>query len=145
MDDNLQGATGLNTGSGGKSPPKKFIAPNLATEMTIKCAGGPVAMLQAAVFDVNDRMVQAVGFLGNGKALSTGNNGTATWAFNTNDARRGYVKWRITGVSSAANLQTMDITIEFTQQRQVVWSSTETRQIPTGMDLDVFENCADIS
>jgi hypothetical protein len=144
MDDNLQGAPGLDP-AGAIRAPRVFIAPNVPTELTIRCVGGPVAMLQAAVFDVNGRMLQAVGFLGNGSALSTGNTGSATWAFSTNDARRGYVKWRVTGVSSAAGLQTMDVTIDIIQQRQVVWSLTETRQIPEGMGLDVVENSADIS
>jgi hypothetical protein len=144
MSDHVQGSTATDAGKGVFSG-RRFIAPNLPTELTITCSGGPVAMLQAAVFDVNDKLLLAVGFLNHGHALSTGQSGTATWTFNTNDAKRGYVKWRITGVSSAAGLQVYDLNIEIKQQRRVVWSSKETRQIPAGQDLDVFEASADIS
>ena len=144
MANNLQTSPAVRS-TGTRAATGPFIAPNVPTEMIIKCSGGPVAMLQAAVFDINDKIVTAVGFLQNGQALSTGKDGSATWAFSTDNARRGYVKWRITGVSSAAALQTYDITIEFTQLRRVVWSSTETRQIMPGQDLDVFENSADIA
>lgn len=144
MSDNVQGSTNLRAAAT-PSQASQFIGPNLPTEITIKCNGGPIAMLQAAVFDVNDKLLLAVGFVNYGHALSTGQTGSATWAFSTNDAKRGYVKWRITGVSSAASLQSYDITIEIKQQRRVVWSSKETRQIQAGQDLDVFENSADIS
>ena len=65
--------------------------PDQTGSLTVDIFGGPLARVQAAVFDANDKPIQAVGFDGFGPPLTTEIGGRASWLFQA-DPRASYVK-----------------------------------------------------
>jgi len=73
--------------------------------------GGPIARLQVAVFDSNDKVLQAVGFGTFGHPLTTEIGGRASWLFEA-DPKAAYIKWGIQAVRSAASLGSYSVTVK---------------------------------
>jgi hypothetical protein len=85
-------------------------APAMMSKLVITSSGGPFAQVQAALFDVNDKVRAAVGDLDSGPPLSTADTGEAVWEFSTAGCKGGYLKWRVWPVVAAAGLRTYHIT-----------------------------------
>jgi len=77
--------------------------------ITAAVVGGPILMMQVAVFDSSDQIIDGVGFEGHGELVSSQANGTASWLFKT-DPRAAYVKWGVIAVRSAGGLGRYSVT-----------------------------------
>jgi hypothetical protein len=72
-------------------------------------SGGPIALLQVAVFDSNNQIVDGIGFEDFGPPASSEGNGTATWQFSPK-ATASYLKWGVIALRSAAGLGNYQVT-----------------------------------
>ena len=88
--------------------------PDQTGSLTVDIFGGPLARVQAAVFDANDKPIQAVGFDGFGPPLTTEIGGRASWLFQA-DPRASYVKWAVQAVRSGGNLGNYSVTAKIRQ------------------------------
>ena len=77
--------------------------------ITADISGGPIALLQVAVFDSNNQIIDGIGFDNFGPAASSEVDGTATWQFNPK-ANSSYVKWGVIAIRSAAGLGNYQVT-----------------------------------
>lgn len=82
--------------------------------LSVEVFGGPLARVQAAVFDANDTVIQGIGFDGNGPPVTTENGGRANWLFQI-DPRASYIKWGVQAVRSAGNLGDYSVTAKVRQ------------------------------
>lgn len=77
--------------------------------VSVEIFGGPVALVQAAMFDASDKVIDGVGFGNFGDALSTEETGKADWLFKPTP-NAAYVKWGVLAVRSAAGLGNYSVT-----------------------------------
>lgn len=105
-------------------------------KLIITCAGGPIAQVQATLFDINDVARDAIGVADHGAPFSTADTGKAEWAFSAADCAGGYLKWRIWPVVSAAGLRTFHITEELQENGDTICATTVAGTIADGVLVD---------
>ena len=76
--------------------------------VSVEVFGGPIAAVQVAMFDANNRIIGGVGFNGTGP-LTSENNHTANWLFAPNP-NAAYLKWGILPMRLSAGLGGYSIT-----------------------------------
>lgn len=124
---------------------KHQISPDQRTRLVIRVYGGPVALLQAVLFDVNDKPRNSVGFEDLHKAQNTGIKGVTQWNFLTDECKGGYVKWRITVIASAANLGAYEVVEEIWQNDKMIVQTSLRGTIEEGELVDTFIDGVKIS
>jgi hypothetical protein len=105
-------------------------------KLVITSVGGPIAQIQATLFDINDVARDAIGVAEHGAPFSTGDTGKAEWAFSAADCAGGYLKWRIWPVVSAAGLRTFHITEELQENGVTICATTVAGTIADGVVVD---------
>jgi hypothetical protein len=77
--------------------------------VSVEIFGGPIAAVQVAVFDSQDKVLEGVGFGNFGEPLTTEADGSANWLFKP-VAQAAYVKWGVLALRSAAGLGNYSVT-----------------------------------
>ena len=77
--------------------------------LSVDVFGGPLARVQAAIFDANNTLLTGVGFGDFGPPLTTENGGRASWLFHV-PPNALYMKWSVQAVRSAAGLGSYSVT-----------------------------------
>lgn len=96
--------------------------------------GGPIILLQVAVFDAQDQLLDGVGFDGHGPAITSEQTGTASWLF-VPKANASYVKWGVVAMRSAAGLGGFSVTAKV---RNSAGDALATGQFSAKIDDGVF-------
>jgi hypothetical protein len=109
-------------------------APGL--KLVIISKGGPIAQIQATLFDINDVVRAAIGVPEHGVPFSTGDTGKAEWEFPAELCPGGYLKWRVWPVVSGGGLRTFHITEEIESSGTTICSTTIKGTIPDGAIVD---------
>ncbi|MDB5755792.1 MAG: hypothetical protein JWR56_2220 [Massilia sp.] len=105
-------------------------------KLIITSAGGPIAQIQATLFDINDIARDAIGVPDHGAPFSTGDTGKAEWDFSAAECAGGYLKWRIWPVVSGAGLRTYHITEAIEENGITLCKTTVTGTIADGAIVD---------
>lgn len=90
---------------------KTITLPGPTASISLQIFGGPLARFQVAVFDANDKVLQAIGFGPHGFPLTTENGGQTSWLFEP-VLNAAYMKWGVQAVRSAANLGMYSVTVK---------------------------------
>jgi hypothetical protein len=105
-------------------------------KLIITSVGGPIAQIQATLFDINDIARDAIGVPDHGTPFSTGETGKAEWDFSAAECAGGYLKWRIWPVVSGGGLRTYHITEEIQENGATLCTTTVAGTIPDGAIVD---------
>ncbi|MES2758591.1 MAG: hypothetical protein V4693_14555 [Pseudomonadota bacterium] len=105
-------------------------------KLVITCAGGPIAQVQATLFDINDFARDGIGVPDRGIPFSTADTGKAEWAFSAAECAGGYLKWRIWPVVSGAGLRAFHITQEIQENGAAICKTTVSGVISDGVVVD---------
>ncbi len=77
--------------------------------VTVDVFGGPIILLQVAIFNAADQIIDGIGFQNFGSPASSEVDGTARWLFSTRPGMS-YIKWGVVAIRSAAGLGRYSIT-----------------------------------